>query len=156
MLAVENYRAAFLYQWLQPASIQVDVSIDLVALKQAATDSIAGLNQVLAGTPTGPVRPRQDFQSVHYQVPRPLFTEVNGQPQVQFTIDPAVLAQQLNRNTALFLSAATFELEGGTQSQEVELQIATSGHYTNQPGQNVFRFVSQPVSTTNDGPGLPQ
>jgi hypothetical protein len=68
----------------------------------------------------------------------------------------AVLAQQLNRNTALFLSAATFELEGETQSQEVELQIATSGHYTNQPGQNVFRFVSQPVSTTNDGPGLPQ
>ena len=79
MLAVENYRAAFLHQWLQPASIQVDV-----------------------------------------------------------------------------LSAATFELEGGTQSQEVELQIATSGHYTNQLGQNVFRFVSQPVSTTNDGPGLPQ
>lgn len=108
---------------------------------------------MLAGTPTGPVRPRQDFQSVHYQVPRPLFTEVNGQPQVQFTIDPAVLAQQLNRNTALFLSAATFELEGRTQSQEVELQIATSGHYTNQLGQNVFRFVSQPVSTTNDGPG---
>ena len=156
MLAVENYRAAFLYQWLQPASIQVDVSMDLVALKQAAADSITGLNQVLAGTPTGPVRPRQDFQSVHYQVPRPLFTEVNGQPQVQFTIDPAVLAQQLNRNTALFLSAATFELEGRTQSQEVELQIATSGHYTNQLGQNVFRFVSQPVSTTNDGPGLPQ
>jgi hypothetical protein len=130
--------------------------MDLVALDQAATDSITGLNQVLAGTPAGPVRPRQDFQDVHYQVAQPLFTEVNGQPQAQFTIDPAVLAQQLNGNTALFLSAATFELEGGTQSEEVELQIATSGHYTNQLGTNVFRFVSQPVSMTNDYyPGTP-
>ena len=51
VLAVENYRAAFLYQWLQPADVQADVSMDLVALKQAATDSITGLNQVLAGTP---------------------------------------------------------------------------------------------------------
>ena len=130
--------------------------MDLVALKQAATDSITGLNQVLAGTPTGPVRPRQDFQSVHYQVTKALFTEVNGQPQAQFTIDPAVLAQQLNGNTALFLSAATFELESGAQSGEVELQIATSGHYINQLGKNVFRFVSQPVSMTNDYyPGTP-
>ena len=156
VLAVENYRAAFLYQWLQPADVQIDVSMDLVALKQAANDSITGLNQVLAGTPTGPVRPRQDFQSVHYHVTQPLFTEVNGQPQAQFTIDPTVLAEQLNGNTALFLSAATFELESGTQSGEVELQIATSGHYTNQLGKNVFRFVSQPVSMTNDYyPGTP-
>jgi hypothetical protein len=157
VLAVENYRAAFLYQWLQPASIQIDVSMDLVALQQAATNSITGLNQVLAGTPTG-LRPPQNFQAVQYQVAQPLFTEVNGQPQVQFTIDPTVLAQQLNGNTALFLSAATFEFEGGTQSEkvEVELQIATSGHYTNQLSENRFRFVSQPVSMTNDYyPGTP-
>ena len=156
VLAVENYRAAFLYQWLQPADIEVDVSMDLVALKQAASDSITGLNKVLAGTPAGPVRPRQNFQDVHYQVAQPQFTEVKGQAQVQFTIDPSVLAQQLNGNTALFLSAATFELEGGTQSKEVELQIETSGHYTNQLGTNAFRFVSQPVSMTNDyDPGTP-
>jgi hypothetical protein len=91
-----------------------------------------------------------------YQVAQPVFTEMNGQPQVQFTIDPTVLARQLNNNTALFLSAATFELVGGTQSGEVELQIATSGHYTNQLGNNVFRFVSQPVSMANDyNPGTP-
>ena len=156
VLAVENYRAAFFYQWLQPASIQVDVSMDLVALEQAATDSITGLNQVLAGNPADPVLPRQNFQDVQYQVTQPLFTkEVNRPAQVQFTIDPTVLAQQLNGNTALFLSAATFELEGGTQSEEVELTIATSVHFTNQlgvqPGTNPFRFVvSQQVSMTND------
>lgn len=156
VLAVENYRAAFLYQWLQPASIQVDVSMDLLKLQKAANDSITGLNKVLAGQATGPVRPRQNFQGIQYRVAQPLFTEVNGQPQVQFTIDPTALARQLNGNTALFLSAATFELEGGTQSAEVELQIATSGHYTNQLGKNMFRFVSQPVSMTNDyNPGTP-
>ena len=157
VLAVESYRAAFLYQWLQPASIHIDVSMDLLTLKRQATSSITGLNQVLAGTLTGTVRPRQRFKGITYRVTQPpLLTKVNGHPQAQFTIDPAVLADQLNGNTALFLSAATFELEGGMQSGEVELQIATSGHYNNQLGTNTFRFVSRPVSMTSDYiPGKP-
>jgi hypothetical protein len=157
VLAVENYRAAFLYQWLRPASIQIDVSMDLLTLEREATNSITELNQVLAGTPTGPVRPRQSFQGVTYQVTKDaLFTQVNGHAQAQFTIDPDVLAQQLNGNTALFLSATTFELDGEAQDGEVELQIATSGHYNNQFGANTFRFVSRPVSMTNDYvPGNP-
>jgi hypothetical protein len=157
VLAVEDYRAAFLYQWLQPAGIQIDVSMDLLTLQQQATNSITELNQVLAGTLTGPVRPRQSFQGVTYKVTQATpFTQVNGNAQAQFTMDPTALAEQLDGNTALFLSAATFELEGGTQSGEVELQITTSGHYNNQLGTNAFRFVSRPVSMSNDyTPGNP-
>ena len=159
VLAVGNYRASFLYQWLQPADIQVDVSMDLVALQQAATASITGLDQVLAGA--GTVRPRQDFQNVTYTVSqrcRPLFSEVNGKGVARFTIPVDALASQLNGDTGLYLTAATFQLVGGNQDSktEVELEIATSGRYTNQLGKNVFRFVSRPVSMTNDyKPGNP-
>jgi hypothetical protein len=118
VLAVEDYRAAFLYQWLQPAGIQIDVSMDLLTLQQQATNSITELNQVLAGTLTGPVRPRQSFQGVTYKVTQAtLFTQVNGNAQAQFTMDPTALAQQLDGNTALFLNAATFELEGGRKAE---------------------------------------
>ena len=159
VLAVGNYRASFLYQWLQPADIQVDVSMDLVALQQAATASITGLDQVLAGA--GTVRPRQDFQNVTYTVSQrcqSLFSEVNGKSVARFTIPVDALASQLNGDTGLYLTAATFQLVGGNQDSktEVELEIATSGRYTNQLGKNVFRFVSRPVSMTNDyKPGNP-
>jgi hypothetical protein len=161
VLAVGNYRASFLYQWLQPADIQVDVSMDLVALQQAATASITGLDQVLAGTGTGTVRPRQDFQNVTYTVSRrcqSLFSEVNGKGVARFTIPVDALASELNGDTALYLTAATFQLVGDSQDSktEVELEIATSGRYTNELGKNVFRFVSRPVSMTNDyKPGNP-
>ena len=132
MLAVENYRAAFLLPVrLQPASIQIDVSMDLVALEQAANDAITGLNQVLAGTPTGPVQPRQSCQNVTYQVTQPQFTEVNGQPPGPVhdrSERPRPAAQR--QSPPFFLSAATFELEGAPQSGEVELRIATSGATT--------------------------
>jgi hypothetical protein len=161
VLAVGNYRASFLYQRLQPTDIQVDVSMDLVALQQAATASITGLDQVLAGTGTGTVRPRQDFQNVTYTVSRrcqSLFSEVNGKGVARFTIPVDGLASQLNGDTALYLTAATFQLVGGNldSKTEVELEIATSGRYSNQLGKNVFRFVSRPVSMTNDyKPGNP-
>jgi hypothetical protein len=152
VLAVEKYRAAFLYQWLQPSSIEIDVSMDLDTLKAAAAKSVTDLGTVLAGTSGF----RQDFENVTYEVTPRLFTDVSGEPHARFTIDPNILAKQLNGNTALFLSAATFELEGGTQSGEVELQVANSGHYTNQLGTSTFRFVSQPVSLSNDyQPGCP-
>jgi hypothetical protein len=161
VLAVENYRASFLYQWLQPASIQADVSMDLMALQQAATDSITGLNRVLAGTGTGTVRPRQEFQNVTYTVSlrcQPQFATVGGKGVVQFTIPADALASQLSGDTALYLTAATFQLAGCNQGSktEVELQIATSGRYANQLGTNMFRFVSRPVSMTNNYyPGNP-
>jgi hypothetical protein len=157
VLAVENYRAAFLYQWLQPATIEVDVSMDLVTLQQQATNSITGLNDVLTGTPSGPVRPRQPFQHVTYDVSQAdLFAQVGSNGQAQFTIEPALLAAQLSGDTALYLTAATFQLEGGSDSGEVELEIATSGHYANQLGSTEYRFVSKPVSMTNNYiPGNP-
>jgi hypothetical protein len=70
----------------------------------------------------------------------------------RFTIPAEALAAQLNGDTALYLSAATFELAGGRQdsSTEVELQIATSGHYSNQLGSTQYRFVSRPVSMMNN------
>jgi hypothetical protein len=121
--------------------------------------SITGLDQVLAGA--GTVRPRQDFQNVTYTVSQrcqPLFAKVNGKGVARFTIPAGALASQLNGDTALYLTAATFQLVGGSQDSktEVELEIATSGRYTNQLGKNLFRFVSRPVSMTNDyKPGNP-
>lgn len=159
VLAVRNYRASFLYQWLQPADIEVDVSMDLVTLREQATNSVTGLANVLAGTGTGTVQPRQDFQNVTYTVTgKDLFTEVNGKGVARFMIPEGYLSDQLNGNTALYLTAATFELVGGDQDSntEVELQIATSGHYSNQLGINGYWFVSRPVSMTNSYyPGSP-
>lgn len=148
VLVVENYRASFLYQWLQPADIQVDVSMPLLSLRQAAVNSIAGLNQVLAGTA---LRPRQKFGNVTYAVKQqcqPLFSK-DGK--ARFTIPADALASQLDGDTAAYLMAATFELVGATQGSKkaVELQIETSGHYTNRLGKNEVRFVSQPVSMKN-------
>lgn len=159
VLAVQNYRASFLYQWLQPADVEVDVSMDLVTLQQQAQNSVIGLGQVLAGTGTGTVQPRQDFQNVTYTVTaKSLFTEVNGKGVARFMIPAGDLSDQVNGNTALYLTAATFELVGGDQdsNSEVELQIATSGHYSNQLGLPEYWFVSRPVSMTNSYyPGNP-
>jgi hypothetical protein len=159
VLAVENYRASFLYQWLQPADIDVDVSMDLVTLREQATNSVTGLQQVLAGAGTGTVQPRQEFQNVTYTVSaRSLFSEVNGKGVARFTIPADALASQVDGNTALYLTAAAFQLAGGNQDSntEVELQIATSGHYSNQLGSSGYRFVSRPVSMTNSYyPGNP-
>ena len=159
VLAVQNYRASFLYQWLQPADVEVDVSMDLVTLQQHAQNSVIGLGQVLAGTGTGTVQPRQDFQNVTYTVTaKSLFTEVNGKGVARFMIPEGDLSNQVNGNTALYLTAATFELVGGDQdsNSEVELQIATSGHYSNQLGMPEYWFVSRPVSMTNSYyPGNP-
>jgi hypothetical protein len=41
-------------------------------------------------------------------------------------------------------------LEGDDGGAEVELEAATSGHYSNQLGGKEYRFVSQPVSMIND------
>ena len=161
VIAVENYRAAFLYQWLQPSPISIDVSMDYLTLQRQATASITGLQHVLTGTPDGTVRPRQPFQHVTYLVQpdgAPLFTVVNGQPQAQWSIttDDLTMARQLNGNTAIFLTEAKFELVGGTQDGEVELQVETSGQYENKLGGQVSRFVSSPVSMSNDyTPGSP-
>lgn len=161
VLAVRNYRASFLYQWLQPADIEVDASMDLVTLRQQATNSVTALQQVLAGAGTGTVQPRQEFQNVTYTVSlrcQPLFSNVNGKGVARFTIPADALASQLNGNTALYLTAATFQLVGGNQDgkTEVELRIATSGHYANQLGSSQYRFVSRPVSMTNSYyPGSP-
>jgi hypothetical protein len=83
---------------------------------------------------------------------------VDGKPRAQWSIstDDLTLSGQLNHNTALFLTSATFELVGGTQTGEVELQIATSGQYENKLGDQVSRFVSAPVSMSSDyTPGPP-
>ena len=116
VLAVGNYRASFLHQWLHAADIQVDVSMDLVALQQAATASITGLDQFLAGA--GTVRPRQDFQNVTYTVSQrcqSLFSEVNGKGVARFTIPVDALASQLNGDTGLYLTAATSSWWGATR-----------------------------------------
>jgi hypothetical protein len=161
VIAVQNYRAAFQYQWLQPSDISLNVSMDYLTLQEQALASITSLQHVLTATGDGTVRPRQPFQHVTYLVQQqgvPLFTVVNGKPQAQWSIttDNQALSGQLSHNTALFLNSATFELVGGTQDSEVELQIATSGQYENKLGGQISRFVSAPVSMTNDyKPGPP-
>ena len=161
VISVENYRAAFEYQWLQPSPISLDVSMDYLTLKQRAADSLVSLQHVLSATSDGTVRPRQIFQLVTYIIQPdagPLFTMVNSQPQAQWSItaDDTYLAHQLGGNTGLFLSNATFELQGAPQTEEVQLQVATSGHYENKLGSTKYRFVSDPVSMTNNyQPGPP-
>lgn len=152
VLAVENYRAAFLYQWLQPSEVEIDVSMDLIALRQQATNAVAGLNEVLAGKASGPVRPRQKFNYVTCTVEQDdLFkASKDGRGEARFTIDPTALAPQLSGDTALYLTAARFQLEGGDGADEVELEIATSGHYENLLDDTPHRFVSKPVSMTNN------
>jgi hypothetical protein len=152
--AVNNYRAAFRYQWLQISDISVDVSMTYLMLAQQAQRSIDSLIKVLSGTPSGPVRPRQDFSAISYTVARgdaPLFTEVGGRGQAQWSIEAGdpTLAGQLGGNTALYLDEVTFVLEGATQTGEVQLQIATSGRYESEIGGNSLRFVSQAVSMSN-------
>ncbi|ALV04878.1 hypothetical protein [Roseateles depolymerans] len=152
--AVGNYRAAFRYQWMQDSDIQVDVSMNYLMLAQQAQRSIDSLVKVLSGTPSGPLRPRQDFRGITYTVTRSgaeLFSEVDGQGQAQWSIaagDPA-LASQLGGNTAIYLDEVTFVLEGAKQSSEVELEIATSGRHESMIGTDAQRFVSQAVSMNN-------
>jgi hypothetical protein len=152
--AVDNYRAAFRYQWLQSSNISVDVSMTYLILAQQVRRSIDSLIGVLSGTPSGPLQPRQDFASISYTVTggdAPLFTEIDGVAQAQWSIatgDPA-LANQLAGNTALYLGEVTFVLVGGTQTGEVQLQVATSGRYESMIGGVGLRFVSQAVSMNN-------
>jgi hypothetical protein len=154
VVAVTNYRAAFLYQWLQESDVDVNMGMSYLSLAAACMNSVSDLQKVLQGTPSGStIKPPQTFTGVVYQVtsdPNPLFTEVNGAGQAQWSVGPDDLAGYLSGNTAIYLTEAAFVLEGATQSAEVELQVATSGHYVNQIGGNLFRFVSQPVSMTND------
>lgn len=158
--AVDNYRAAFLYQWLQSPNVAVDVSMDYAALAQQVQHSIDGLAHVLAGTASGTVRPRQDFTGLSYTVTpgdAPLFSEVDGQGRAQWSIPAGdgALAAQLGGNTALYLSEVTFVLDGD-QSGEVELEVATSGHYESEIGGSASRFVSKGVSMNNFyRPGTP-
>lgn len=152
--AVANYRAAFRYQWLQDSNIAVDVSMNYLTLSQQAQQSINSLMKVLSGTASGTLKPRQDFSGITYTVTSddgPLFTEVNGAGEAQWTIaagDPA-LSAQLGGNTALYLTKATFVIDGATQTGEVELEVATSGRYESMINGNGTRFVSQALSMNN-------
>lgn len=154
-LAVESYRAAFFYQWMQPSTVEVNASMDYLQLYQACQAAIADLQNVLAGTPTGTVKPSQTFTGVKYTVTGgdgALFTEVAGRGQAQWSIalDDTVLSGQLNGNTAIFLSNAQIVLVGAEQAAEVELEVATSGHYENAWNGSSARFVSQPISMVVD------
>lgn len=154
-LAVNHYRAAFYYQWLQESDVVVDPSMDYLQLQRAVESSITSLNRVLQGAANGTVRPAQTVTGLCYQIRRdanPLFREVNGKGQALWSIPLSsnALSDKINGNTALFLTEATFELKGAEQTGEVELQIETSGHYENQIGQRTFRFVTQPVSMDSD------
>lgn len=152
--AVNNYRAAFRYQWLQDSSIAVDVSMNYTQLAQQAEQSIESLVKVLSGTPSGPLQPRQSFSGVSYTVKRtggPLFERVDGVGQAQWSIDTSdpALASQLGGNTAIYLEGVSFELQGGAQPAEVQLRVATSGRYQSLLGRAAQRFVSQAVSMNN-------
>ncbi len=150
VLAVENYRAAFIYQWLQPSEFHVDATMDFATLKEQATNSIEDLQRVLTGGGTGAISGRQPFRDVTYIVDqRPLFTETDGKGQARFTIEPAQIADQLSDNTAVYVTDAKFELQGGEQPRLVQLQVTTSSHYANYLDGHVHRFVSQPFSGAN-------
>jgi hypothetical protein len=156
VVAVANYRAAFRYQWLQDSEIQVDVSMDLLTLQRQAAKSITSLEAVLAGGAGGiTVQPRQNFQNVVYTVSQPLF-DATGNAEWSISSDDGQLAGQLSGNTALYLTNVMFELVGPQQGGEVQLQVATSGHYGNRFSSTSYRFVSKPFSMTNDYlPGPP-
>lgn len=152
--AVNNYRAAFNYQWLQPSTVSVNASMSFLELVQEAKNSITSLENVLVGKLTG-VKPRQSFDGITYMVEpgkNPLFREVNGKGQAQWsiTLEDDTLSEQLNGNTAFFITEATFELIGGTQKDEVELQVETSANYSNKVNDQSFRFVSSGFSMSSD------
>ncbi|GEO81116.1 hypothetical protein [Pararhodospirillum oryzae] len=161
VVAVDNYRAAFLYQWLQESDVQVNASMDYLQLSSAAQKSIKSLEDVLSGTASGSVRPRQNFQNLTYEVvagPDGLFETVDGKRQARWTIatSDTALADQLSGNGAIYLTETKFELVGGTQSGEVQLGIEISGSFGNIRNGSDYRFVSQPVSMTNNyRPGDP-
>ena len=161
VLAVGNFRSAFRYQWLQESSIEIDVSMSFPELAKAANNSMGSLLDVLDGNGDGTVRPRQEFSKIGYTVTptgdQPLFSEVDGKGMARLVLPltDTDLAEQVNDNTAIYLTEATFELVGVDASTEIELEISTSGHYENQLNGQPFRFVTQGVSMTSDYIGTP-
>ncbi len=154
VLAINNYRAAFYYQWLQESDVVVDPSMDYLELSEAVENSITSLEHVLQGT-GNTLRPSQTATGLTYKIVRganPLLTEVDNKGQAVWSIPltDKTLSEQINGNTALYLTGVTFELEGAEQNQEVELEVETSGHYENKLGQRKFRFVTEPVSMDSD------
>ncbi|WP_452227773.1 MULTISPECIES: hypothetical protein [unclassified Lacinutrix] len=155
VLSVNNYRAAFNYQWLRPSTVTVDSSMTYLQLVQNVENSIESLKNVLHGNLPNVIKPRQDFGPIDYYVRpelNPLFKEVNGKGQAQWsiTLKDTTLSEQLNGNTAFFITEATFELQGASQSGEVELQIETSANYSNKLNGKEFRFVSSGFSMSSD------
>lgn len=155
MLSVENYRAAFRYQWLRESDVEVNASMDYLQLASEAQKSVSDLANVLAGTATGVLRPRQTFTDVTYSVEAGedgLFQEVDGKPQAEWAIpaDSSTLSGQLNGNSAIFLKRTRFELVGADQTAEVQLTVNINGSFENRRASQDYRFVSLPVSMINN------
>lgn len=151
-MAVSRYRAAFFYQWLQPSSIAVDVTMRYGDLQLQMKNALDSLQGALIGPDTGVLKPRQDFDNVTYVVRAPgggsLFTEVDGKGQARWTIslDDTALSGQLGGKTALYISEANFLLVGGKQPDQVHLTVATSDTFLNRHGKSDYRFESIPMS----------
>jgi hypothetical protein len=155
VVSVNNYRAAFNYQWLQSSKVIVDSSMTHLQLVQNVENSIESLKNVLSGKLPNVIKPRQNFNGIIFYVrpgENPLFKEVNGKGQAQWsiTLNDTVLSEQLNGNSAFFITEATFELQGDSQIGEVELQIETSANYSNKLNEKEFRFVSSGFSMSSD------
>ncbi len=157
ILAVNNYRAAFFYQWLQESDVRIDASMDYLEMVQAAESSITSLQNVLVGKGTSALQPRQTLGNIDlsYTVKAadgPLFQEVNGQGRAVWSITSSnpVLADQINGNTAIYLTEVVFILNGAEQTEEVEMTIQTSGHFDNRLGQSQHRFVARAIQMVSD------
>jgi hypothetical protein len=162
MVAVENYRDAFRYQWLQDSDVNVNASMSYLQLEREAQKSVTSLADVLSGTASGTVRPRQAFHNLTYSVEAGpgdgLFTTVDGKPRAQWIIETTdtQLSDALNGNSAIFLTDTEFMLEGADQTEEIKLRVEISGSYGNKKNDIAYRFVSQPVSMINNyRPGDP-
>ena len=141
------------------ADVQIDVSMDLVALKQAANDSITGLNQVLAGTPPGPSPASPGLP----ECPLPRHPHSCSR---RSTVSPKPSSRSIPRSSRANSTAiphcswraATLELESGTQS-EGEVRAADRDlRPLHQPAWQEHASVrtSRRVSMTNDYyPGTP-
>lgn len=154
-VAVQDFRAAYAYRWLQQSPVQMSLNMAYPDLAKALQPVEEQINELITSSEN-----LQDFEAIEYDLnlatsgdapgTRPqLLTDGNGgPPSVSWTIaldDPQLSSKLPSKSQALYLTRADFFLVGnGAQAgDEIELDVATSGVYSLQgPSGSPCRFVA--------------
>lgn len=151
LVTVAHYRNAYLYRWLQPSTLNIDLNMDYSALQTQVQAINTDLENLLSGTGKV-VHPPQDFKGITYQVPvgANQITSIGSDQTARWFIgiDDTTLSDQLTDHKALYLEKAAFDLTGAKANAngEVELTIETSGSYYLSLDGKTYHFITKAVS----------